>query len=219
MTLSLQSVACEKGGFVLFSNITQTLTAGELLFVAGDNGSGKTTLLRILAGLNSSYEGCVYWSGSDIRTVWSLYAQSLLYLGHQPALKARLTARENLLWYAQCVGANANDVTAALLGMGLRGRVDLPVYQLSAGQQRRVVLARLLLPAHSLSTGHQQARPQKLWILDEPFTALDAQGFAAVFMALRMHLANGGMAVVTSHHGMEKIALPHRTLSLTEVNA
>lgn len=200
--LQLQKLQCEKGYQQLFSAVDISLDAGELLHVSGENGSGKTTLLRILAGLNRDYEGDVLWQGKNIRNIWPEYAYDILYLGHQPAVKAQLTARENLLWYAQCSGAAHNDVDTALDTIGLRGKTVLPCHQLSAGQQRRVVLARLMFSR------------QKLWILDEPFTAIDAAGFTTVLQCLSKHLASGGMAVLTTHHGMEKIDLPHRSLAL-----
>jgi heme exporter protein A len=203
----MEKLRCNKGQQQLFSNINCRLNAGELLHVTGENGSGKTTLLRILAGLNRDYEGDVQWCGQDIRRHWAVYAQQLIYLGHQPALKAQLTARENLVWYAACAGVNAASIAPALKTLGLHNRADLPCHQLSAGQQRRVVLARLMFS------------PQLLWILDEPFTAIDTKGFAPVVDCLRNHLARGGMAVLTTHHGMENIDLPHRALKLGEQNS
>jgi heme exporter protein A len=200
--LQLQKLQCEKGFQRLFSDVNLSLDAGELLHVTGENGSGKTTLLRVLAGLNRDYEGDVLWQGKNIRSDWPLYAQDIIYLGHQPALKAQLTAKENLLWYAQCSGVSGVAVDSALAAIGLLGKTDLPCHQLSAGQQRRVILARLMFSGH------------KLWILDEPFTAIDTAGFTTILQCLRKHMARGGIVVLTTHHGMEKIDLPHRTLTL-----
>jgi heme exporter protein A len=202
--LQLHNISCTKGYERLFAGLSCALSAGELLYVTGPNGSGKTTLLRVLAGLNRDYSGTLHFKGEDVRSSWPLYAPELLYMGHQPALKAQLTARENLLWYAHCCGATVAEVDAALNAVGLAHRADLPAHQLSAGQQRRVVLARLMFS--------QQA----VWILDEPFTAIDAAGFAPVFACLQVHLQRGGLVVMTSHHGMDDIPLPHRSLCMAD---
>lgn len=204
--MHVKNLGCEKGQQRLFSDVNFSLDAGELLHVAGENGSGKTTLLRILAGLNRDYSGDLLWQEKNIRNHWSDYAQDILYLGHQPALKAQLTARENLQWYARCFSSSScasdEQINVALNALGLDGKTDIPCHQLSAGQQRRVVLARLIFST------------QKLWILDEPFTAIDTQGFAPVLQCLRMHMERGGIVVMTSHHGMEKLDLPHKMLTL-----
>ena len=209
--LHIKNLSCEKGQRRLFSGVDFSLDAGKLLHVVGENGSGKTTLLRILAGLNRDYTGDVFWQGNNIRHHWADYAQDILYLGHQPALKAQLTARENLQWYARCSCSNSDkncsnssdaQVDTALNKLGLHGKTDIPCHQLSAGQQRRVVLARLIFSTH------------KLWILDEPFTAIDALGFAPILHCLRLHIERGGIVVMTTHHGMENMNLPHKTLNV-----
>jgi heme exporter protein A len=178
------------------------LNAGELLHVAGENGSGKTTLLRILAGLNRDYSGDVLWNNTNIRQDWPVYAQDILFLGHQPALKKQLTARENLQWYARCTNASEQQIDSALNDLGLRGKTDIPCHQLSAGQQRRTVLARLMFSR------------QTVWILDEPFTAIDTKGFKPILQCLSLHMESGGIVVMTTHHGIENIDIPHNTLML-----
>lgn len=200
--LQLHGLRCFRSQQRLFSGIDLTLSPGELLHVAGENGSGKTTLLRIIAGLHRDYSGEVRWCGTDVRQQWPGFARDLLYLGHQPALKAQLSARENLGWYAAGAGASVEAVDSALAALGIHAKADLPCHQLSAGQQRRIVLARLMFSR------------QPLWLLDEPFTAIDVKGFAPVVDCLRQHLARGGMVMMTTHHGMDSIDLPHRTLAL-----
>ena len=207
MYLQVRNLDCEKGQQRLFSAVDFSLDSGELLHVAGENGSGKTTLLRIIAGLNRDYNGDVLWQEKDIRNHWPDYSQDILYLGHQPALKAQLTARENLQWYARCSNDSSLDVTnkqvdTALNILGLDRKKDIPCHQLSAGQQRRAVLSRLMFSK------------QKIWILDEPFTAIDVQGFMPILQCLRLHMERGGIIVMTTHHGMEKLNLLHKQLNV-----
>lgn len=202
ISLQLCQLSAAVEQHVLFRQLDCTLQSGELLRVSGRNGSGKTTLLRILAGLNSHYDGDLLWCDENIRSNPYDYAQQLLYLGHQPALKMQLTAQENLAWYASCVGARSAEIQTALELLGIAHKAHLPCRQLSAGQQRRVVLARLFFS------------PQKLWILDEPFTALDSHGFSLIVEKLQQHCHNGGMVILTTHHGSDSIGLPQRELSL-----
>ncbi|HSC75147.1 MAG TPA: cytochrome c biogenesis heme-transporting ATPase CcmA [Pseudomonadales bacterium] len=201
-SLQIENLHCDKGQQRLFSGVDCLLNAGELLHVSGENGSGKTTLLRILAGLSRDYTGSVLWNGDNIRQQWPVYAQDILFLGHQPALKAQLTARENLQWYARCADVTDEQIDSALQALGLRSKTDIPCHQLSAGQQRRTALARLMFSRH------------KLWLLDEPFTAIDAKGFAPILQCLRLQIERGGIVVMTTHHGMENMDLPHKTLTL-----
>lgn len=201
--LQLKQLSVSAGQHRLLTDLDCTLQSGELLLVTGENGSGKTTLLRVLAGLNTQYRGEVLWRGENIRSSWHEYAPQLLYLGHQPAVKSQLTAVENLAWYASLVGANTEQVHHALQALGIAHKAHLPCYRLSAGQQRRVVLARLFFST------------QPLWILDEPFTALDTRGFALMAERLRQHCTQGGMVVLTTHHGSENLGLPYRTLVLS----
>lgn len=205
--LQIKKLSVSAGQHRLFTDLDCAVLSGELLLVTGENGSGKTTLLRALAGLNTQYSGEVVWRGKNIRHCWHEYAPQLLYLGHRPAVKSQLTAFENLAWYASLVGANAEQVNHALQALGIANKAHLPCYRLSAGQQRRVVLARLFFSQ------------QPLWILDEPFTALDTHGFALIAERLRQHCAQGGMVVLTTHHGSENLGVPYRTLVLSAAHS
>ncbi|HTY98629.1 MAG TPA: cytochrome c biogenesis heme-transporting ATPase CcmA, partial [Rhodocyclaceae bacterium] len=161
--LTASGLACVRGERPLFSGLDFELAAGEWLRVKGENGTGKTSLLRILVGLAQPVAGEVRWRGEDVRQNGDPYRRELLYLGHHGAVKEELTPLENLQLAAGLDGGELSDAEAmAALGrFGLRGREELPVRFLSAGQKRRVLLARLV------------TRKATLWILDEPFTALD----------------------------------------------
>ena len=187
--LNAQGLACTRGNQRLFNDINLQLTAGQWLYVQGENGAGKTSLLRILAGLTLPTEGEVLWQNSPIGKQRSQYHQDLLYIGHQAGLKEDLTLTENLRAQLAIDGVPVSDtaIREALTRMGLGKRQHLPARVLSAGQKRRGLLARALL------------RPAKLWILDEPFNALDVQAIAQVQDLLKTHLAQGGLLVLTSH--------------------
>jgi heme exporter protein A len=182
-------LVCSRGGRPLFGDVGFTLQAGSWLHVQGENGAGKTTLLRTLTGLAPADAGEVRWQGIDIRELGEAFRRAVLYLGHQPALKDELSALENLALALAIDGVKADEfeVLDALLHVGLGGREDVPVRQLSAGQRRRVLLARLLL------------RPAALWVLDEPFSALDKGAIDLLAAMLAEHLDRGGIAVLTSH--------------------
>jgi heme exporter protein A len=187
--LSAHGLTCVRGDRPLFAGIGLAVGPGEWLHVRGANGSGKTSLLRLLAGLARPEAGQVHWGGEPIARVAQEYHRALLFLGHHAAVKEELTAAENLQLAAQLDGAEIGraEVDRALGRFGLRGREDLPVRVLSAGPKRRVLLARLM------------TRKARLWVLDEPFTALDARAVDMLGELTREHLAQGGMAVITSH--------------------
>jgi heme exporter protein A len=182
-------LACVRGERPLFSGIGLAVDGGGWLHVRGANGVGKTSLLRLLAGLAQPSEGQVRWHGEPIADCAAAYRRELLFLGHQGALKDDLTALENIELAGALDGSPPAraDVAAALRRFGMQGRQELPVRFLSAGQKRRVLLARLL------------TRKARLWVLDEPFAALDAKAVAMLSELIGEHLAEGGMAVVTSH--------------------
>ena len=176
----------------LFAVLDLGIDAGEWLHLSGENGAGKTSLLRWLAGLAQPAAGTITWGGQPIRQADEQYRRNLLFLGHQGALKEELTALENLEFAAALDGAELpqSEAIAALRRFGLKGREELPVRFLSAGQKRRVLLARLL------------TRKASLWVLDEPFNALDVKAVDLLADLIREHLAGGGMAVLTSHQAM-----------------
>jgi len=180
---------CIRGDRVLFTGLNFTVQSGELIHVKGVNGSGKTSLLRILCGLMLQAEGEVHWNGGNIRKLKEEYQRELLYLGHLPGIKADLTALENLRVNNALSGnpISEEDAWKALGKIGLKGREDLPARVLSQGQQRRVALARLLVSK------------AKVWILDEPFTALDIKAVAALQDVLSNHVTNNGMVILTTH--------------------
>ena len=187
--LNAQGLACTRGNQRLFSDINLQLGAGQWLYLQGENGAGKTSLLRILAGLTLPTEGDVRWQDSPISKQRSQYHQDLLYIGHHAGLKEDLTLTENLRAQLAIDGIQASTaaIRDALTHMGLGKRQHLPARVLSAGQKRRGLLARALL------------RPAKLWILDEPFNALDVKAIADVQNLLKTHLDKGGLLILTSH--------------------
>jgi heme exporter protein A len=187
--LETSALECERGGRTLFRGLDLVLRPGQLLRVTGANGSGKTSLLRILCGLLTPSAGEVRWRGAPIRSLGEEYGKQLVYLGHAPAVKGDLSAAENLSIASALAGfpVSRAQVQAALAALALAA-VDVPVRKLSQGQRRRAALARLCLSAAAT-----------LWLLDEPFTALDAQGVERLRELFARHLAGGGAIVFTTH--------------------
>lgn len=175
--LEVNNVTCERGRRQIFSNITFVLRPGQLLLLLGANGSGKTSLLKMLAGLLAPVQGNI------------VRKQRPLYIGHKLALNSSLTAIENLNFLLTINNCNGvPDLTRALQQFALNNFHEIPVAELSAGQCQKIALTRLLL----------QSAP--LWLLDEPFTALDSQGVAVMQNILSRHLTTGGSAVIAMHH-------------------
>ena len=201
---------CERDRRILFEDLNIAVSAGEVLQVEGPNGSGKTTLLRILTGLSDAFEGELLWEGQALKKVREQYYQHMQYLGHAAGIKPALTAEENLQWYAAIRGQDAvqsrNKISEVLAKVGLQGYEDMPCHTLSAGQQRRVNLARLYLS------------PAKLWILDEPFTAIDKAGVQAIETLIGEQAKAGGAVIVTTHQDLQSV--PNlRRINLAEVSS
>ncbi|HLS87680.1 MAG TPA: cytochrome c biogenesis heme-transporting ATPase CcmA [Burkholderiales bacterium] len=208
-SLEAAGLACVRGRRTLFRDLSFALAPGELVRIAGDNGSGKTSLLRILCGLLAPAAGEVRWNGEPIGELGEAYAAELLYLGHAPALKDDLTAAENLRFARRIAGDDADQqaVREALAELGLPDP-DMPVKKLSQGQRRRVALARLALP-----------RPPVLWLLDEPFAALDPGAARRVEALIQAHLGAGGAVAYTTHQPSGLDAGVTRVVALGEGGA
>jgi len=191
--LEVVDLECVRGDRRLFTNLSFSLSKGELLYLYGHNGSGKTTLMRAVCGLLHPTEGEIRWDGEPIRELSEEYTREVLYIGHKNGIKDDLTALENLRILSTLDGVHMTEEQAwdALERIGLRGFEDLPTTVLSQGQKRRVALARLL------------AHQAKLWILDEPFTALDRAAVELLQQVIREHLEQGGMAFLTTHQEVE----------------
>lgn len=202
--LEAHDLACLKGDRLLFRGLALRLEAGELLRVAGPNGVGKTSLLRLLAGLALPEAGSVHWGGRPIRSVREEFHRELLHLGHAPALNDLLSPLENLCFACAAAGDAEDEeaCTEALVRIGLGEQLDLPARVLSQGQRRRVGLARLFL-----------ASRRRLWILDEPFTALDVVAVGELAQLLSAHCAAGGMLLFTTHQDAP-FAMPPRVLDV-----
>jgi len=190
-------LSCERDDRTLFSGLSFRVDAGDWVQITGANGAGKTTLLRMLTGLSRPDGGDVRWQGQPIQRIRDEFHQHLLWIGHQPGINARLSALENLRFFHP--GGDCDD---ALAKAGLAGYEDVLAHQLSAGQQRRIALARLWLSA------------ARLWILDEPFTAIDASGVATLTRRMAEHVAQGGAIILTTHQPLDALATGIRRLAL-----
>lgn len=203
------NLSCVRDERTLFSGLSFTIEPGDIVQIEGRNGAGKTSLLRILAGLSSPDAGEVRWQGVSTRRQRDIFHQQLLYLGHQPGVKSVLTAFENLAFYLSVNGptvkgnASAEAIYQALENVGLLGYEDVTVTQMSAGQQRRVALARLWLS------------DAPLWILDEPLTAIDKQGVTTLITLFEQHAQQGGMVLLTTHQDLQGVNRHVRKLRLT----
>jgi len=204
--LQAVTLSCRRGERRLFSDLTVNVEPGTLLAVVGENGSGKTSLLRIFSSLLPPEEGSILWNGEDIHQLKELYSGQLTYIGHLNGIKDDLTPVENVMSAMTLAGEVCSRIGAqeALAGIGLKPLIHrLPSKVLSQGQKRRVALARLWL----------STRP--LWLLDEPFTSLDAASTSAVTQRLHAHLQRGGLAVIVTHQEVDLPAERVHRLRLT----
>ena len=187
MTLILNNLLYERNYEALFHSVNCTLQPGEMLQIHGANGSGKSTLLRILAGFIQPKQGDVTWQGQSIFKLGE-YQQQLHYIGHQNGMRLRLTVYENIKLHGALLGRETQK--SVLQYFDLINLSEKQAMHLSAGQMRRLALTRLLL------------NPAKLWILDEPMTALDKIGQALLLKLLDAHVKQGGMAVIATHQDL-----------------
>jgi heme exporter protein A len=201
--LNVEKVHVWRGERHVLKAVSLRLLPGELVHVTGPNGTGKTTLLKVASGLLRAEQGAVSWQGQPIGSIRSVYQCALAYAAHEPALKGDLTALENLRFL---IGlrrrVEAKELRAELERTGVAAAADLPVRVLSAGQRRRVAMARVL------------ASRAVLWLLDEPFTNLDAQGAMLLSTLIAGHVQAGGMAAIVAHHELA-LDTPLRRLELS----
>lgn len=193
MKLTIENLSFERNNQLLFSQLNFAVKTGELLQIKGANGSGKSTLLRILAGFIEPQSGTVRWQDRCIFAERDLYQNQLHYLGHQNGIKPYLTVYENLRLHCALTDNhfNSSKFQEVIKRMGLRNLIDTQIIHLSAGQARRVALARLLLTSAAI------------WILDEPVTALDSEGQDCFITLLNQHLSDAGIAIISTHQNLQ----------------
>ncbi len=191
--LRAQQISCEKQDRILFQDIDLSIESGEIVLLKGENGAGKTSLLRILVGLSTPVTGEVSINNCDVFDDIHQASERLIYIGHKPGISALLTAIENLEFWCKthAVAVAESDIVEVLAELGLAGLEDVPVKHLSAGQQRRVALAKLWLPHHS-----------NIWVLDEPFTALDVHLVKDLERHIQDFVSKGGSVLMTSHQAV-----------------
>ena len=197
--LIVNDLSCQRGYNELFSNLSFELSPSEILRISGANGSGKTSLLRIIAGISSGESGNVTFNNNNAGSI--AYQSDIFYLGHLPALSPELHCKENLDYLTQLNGINTDQlIDDALANVGLINYKHEYTANLSAGQKRRVVLAALFVTQ------------SRIWLLDEPFTAIDADGIKSLENQITKHCENGGFCILTTHQDSK---LPNlRTLEL-----
>lgn len=205
MILAVDGLAAFRGERLVLRDLSFSVPAGGALLLLGPNGAGKSTLLRLLAGLRRPDAGTIRWDGTDVADDPAAHAARVAYLGHQDAVKPALTVEENLRLPARIAGGGAEAVASALEAVGLVHLAALPARMLSAGQRRRLALARLALagrvpgPAPDGAAGRPAPGDATLWLLDEPTLGLDAASVARLGGLLARHRAAGGVVVTATH--------------------
>ncbi|MGB0360933.1 MAG: cytochrome c biogenesis heme-transporting ATPase CcmA [Endozoicomonas sp.] len=207
--LTVNQLSCERNERLLFHNLSFQLASGEVLQIEGQNGAGKTTLLRIIAGLSSLTQGGISWNGQSLSSVYEDFRLNSFFLGHKPGLKMELSSLENMRWRLQLKNINASEpaLLSTLEQVGLFGYEDIPCCHLSAGQLQRVAFACLIVSR------------VKLWILDEPFTAIDTKGIIWLENLIDNHAEQGGMVLITSHQPLSDRRGNLRKLKLEQFTA
>ncbi|MCB5161993.1 cytochrome c biogenesis heme-transporting ATPase CcmA [Marinomonas algarum] len=198
-SLDVSNVWIERSDRDLCRDLSFTLRAGEVLRVLGDNGAGKSSLLKVVAGAMTPLEGRIMFNGQDVTSHRALLQQSMVYIGHGAGLKSMLTIEENLLSY--CPATSPEQMQSVLDILDLANHQETYVKALSAGQSRRVALARLWLSQCPL------------WLLDEPFASLDVSGVAVVESKIQQHINEGGMVLLTTHQALSSVVTRDLVLS------
>ena len=200
--LIADNLTCIREERILFENLSFEVTPGSIVQIEGQNGAGKTSLLRILSGLSTPYAGQILHLGENIKKYAESYHQNLTYIGHISGVKSELTAQENLSYYLDMHGENPDEAENTLTKVNLTAFEDSLASHLSAGQHRRIALARLW------------QNKTKIWILDEPFTAIDKEGVKNLEALFLQHCKNGGCVILTSHQDLLLPELPLRKIQL-----
>lgn len=200
--LEVKNLACFRNEQILFNKINLSLSPENVLFLQGENGSGKTSLLRILCGFRLPDEGEITWGG-DPTSAMPEYFQNISYVGHKNGIKDELTVEENLNLMRSMATASDIKTESVLKQIGLFKRADVLARQLSAGQKRKLALARLMMTENSF------------WILDEPFTSLDKETVGFFESLIKQHITRGGMLILTSHHEIDLSGLPVNHFNLS----